>query len=70
VRLQIGLLGLVDPKLLQHQLRDASGMRLYAGRTLRGLVLVTVQGLPEDAALAYVGGPSAAAAVEGAMLWL
>jgi len=70
VRLQIGLLGLVDPKLFQHQLREANGMRVYAARTLRGLVLVTVQGLPDDAALSYVGGATNAGATEGAMLWL
>lgn len=67
VRLEIGSLTLLDPKLLQHQLQDLSGQRLYAGRTLRGLVLATLQGLPADSALTYVGG---VAATEGAMLWL
>ncbi|RYZ07629.1 MAG: hypothetical protein EOO73_11675 [Myxococcales bacterium] len=67
VRIEIGLLTLLDPKLMQHQAQNLSGLRLYLGRTLRGHVLVTAQGLPNDAALKYVG---AAAAVEGATLWL
>lgn len=67
VRLEIGLLSLLDPKLLQHQLQDLSNLRAYEGRTLRGSVLVTIQGLPPDSTLAYVG---AAAAPEGSMLWL
>lgn len=67
VRVEIGSLTLLDPKLMQHQLQNLSGLRVYLGRTLRGPVLVTVRGLPEDASLNYVGG---AGATEGAMLWL
>lgn len=67
VRVEIGLLTLLDPKLVQHQRQDLSGQRLYLGRTLRGLVLVTLQGLPADTALSYVG---AVGATEGTMLWL
>src|SRR5215207_5657283 len=44
VRIDIGLLTLLDPKLIQHQLQDLSGLRVYHGRTLRGPVLVTVRG--------------------------
>jgi hypothetical protein len=67
VRVEIGLLTVLDPRLIQHQRQDLSAQRYYLGRTLRGLVLVTLQGLPEDTALSYVG---AAAATEGTMLWL
>lgn len=67
VRLDIGLLTLLDSKQLQHQLQDPSALRMYVGRTLRGLVFVTAQGLPEDSTLAYGG---AAGVPEGSMLWL
>lgn len=67
VRLEVGALTVADPKLLRHQLQTASTSRVYLGRTLRGLVLVTAQGLPKDSALSYVGASSA---TEGAMLWL
>jgi hypothetical protein len=67
VRVEIGLLTVLDPKLLQHQLHDVSGQRVYVGRTLRGPVLVTARGLPEDSSLSYVG---AAGATEGTVLWL
>ena len=66
VRLDIGLLTLLDSKLIQHQRQDVSGQRVYFGRTLRGLVVVTLQGLPEDSALSYVG---AVGATEGAVVW-
>jgi hypothetical protein len=67
VRVESGLLTLLDRNLMQHHLHDLSGQRVYLGRTLRGLVLVTVQGLPEDSGLSYGG---AAGATEGTMLWL
>jgi hypothetical protein len=67
VRIDIGLLTLLDPKLMQHQLQELSGLRVCHGRTLRGPVLVTVRGLPEDSSLSYVG---AVRAKEGGMLWL
>jgi hypothetical protein len=67
VRLESGLLTLLDAKLAQHQLRDLTSVRAYVGRTLRGLVLVTVEGLPQDSALSYVGTKGTA---EGTLLWL
>jgi hypothetical protein len=67
IRVEIGPLTLLDPKLIQHQRQDLSGQRVYLGRTLRGLVVVTVQGLPDDSALSYVGGVGA---TEGTLLWL
>jgi hypothetical protein len=67
VRVEIGLLTLLDPKLIQRPLQHVPGLRVYVGRTLRGPVLVTVRGLPEDSSLSYVG---AAGAAEGTLLWL
>jgi hypothetical protein len=67
VRLELGLMTVLDPKVLQSQIDGPSGPRVYVGRTLRGPVLVTVQGLPPDSSLAYVG---AGAATEGTLLWL
>jgi hypothetical protein len=67
VRLEVGLMTLLDPKVLQSQLEGPSAPRLYVGRTLRGPVVVTVQGLPADSTLTYVG---AGAATEGTLLWL
>lgn len=67
VRLEIGSLTSVEVTRLQHLLRDSSAHRVYVGRTLRGLVVVTAEGLPEDSELAYVG---AVGATEGSMLWL
>ncbi len=67
IRLELGLLTLLDQNVLRHQLQTPAGLKLYAGRTLRGQVLITAYGLPGDSALAYVGSGSAA---EGAMLWL
>lgn len=67
VRIDIGVLTSLHPTLIQHQLQDLSGVRVYHGRTLRGPVLVTVRGLPEDSSLSYAG---ALGAKEGSMLWL
>lgn len=66
-RLELGLLTLLESKLLRHQLQETAGLRLYLGRTLRGPVLVSARGLPADAALSYVGSPGA---TEGTLLWL
>lgn len=66
-RLELGLLTMLDSKLLRHQLQEAAGLRVYLGRTLRGPVLVSVRGLPADAGLSYVGS---LAATEGTLLWL
>jgi hypothetical protein len=67
VRLDMGPVSLLDAKLLHHQLHELAGVRVYAGRTLRGLVLVSAQGLPENSLLTYQGGAGAA---EGSLLWL
>lgn len=68
VRLELGLPTLLDTRTLELQLQDPMGLRVYVGRTRHGLVLITVQGLPADNALSYVG--ASASASEGAMLWL
>ena len=69
VRIQIGALAIIDSKVLSHQLAAASSTRRYAGRTLRGEVVVTVQGAPEDSELTFVGaGAGANTAVEGDLI--
>jgi hypothetical protein len=56
VRLQAGLPANLEPKLLEGQLQSAPAtMRAYTGRTLRGEVVVTVEGMLDDAELKYVG---------------
>lgn len=55
VRLQAGLPSSVDSKRLEEQLRGALPARIYLGRTLRGDVLVTLDGLPHESELVYVG---------------
>jgi len=67
VRLEMGGLTLLDRNLLKHQLQDSTEQRVYLGRTLRGVVLATVQGVPADSTLSYVGGVTSK---EGALLWL
>ena len=67
VRLEIGALSVLDRPMVEHHRTSATGKRLYAGRTLRGVVLATVQGLPDDSALSYTGAPSG---TEGSLIWL
>jgi hypothetical protein len=55
VKLQAGVPQTLEPKLLQEQMQTASAMRVYAGRTLRGDVLVTLEGIPPESELVYVG---------------
>lgn len=55
VRLQAGLPSSIDRKLLEEQQRGAPPARAYLGRTLRGDVLVTLDGMPHEAELVYVG---------------
>jgi hypothetical protein len=59
VRLELGISAPVDSSHLAQQLAFATGeVRTYRARTLRGEVIVTLQGMPEDAALLYVGQTS------------
>ena len=55
VRLQAGLPSNVDSKILESQLQGSSSVRAYAGRTLRGEVVATLEGMPSDVELKYVG---------------
>jgi hypothetical protein len=68
VRIQAHLPMNLESKLLAQQLQNDGGQRVYAGRTLRGNVIVTLEGLPHEAELAYVG-PSLAVAAEGEVLF-
>ena len=68
VRLQAGLPSTIDAKLLEEQLRSAAPARVYVGRTLRGDVLVTLDGMPHEAELVYVG-PSPNVPAEGDTLF-
>jgi hypothetical protein len=55
VRLQVGASTLIDSASLAHQLENSLDTRVYAGRTLRGATVVTIEGLPDDSNLVYVG---------------
>ena len=60
VRIQIGVLATIDSKALARQLGASSTTRSYAGRTLRGEVVATIQGMPEESELRFVGAGSSA----------
>jgi hypothetical protein len=68
IRLQAGLPSTLDPKLLEKQLQNPIAMRAYAGRTLRGEVVVTIEGMPNDSELVYVG-PAVVASEGDAILF-
>jgi hypothetical protein len=67
VRVTVGALSLVDGKQLALQLERTPQARIYSGRTLRGEVVVSLDGMPDEAELTYVG-PGAQPA-EGDMLF-
>jgi hypothetical protein len=46
---------LVDSKQLALQLERAPSARVYSGRTLRGELIVTLDGMPDESELTYVG---------------
>jgi hypothetical protein len=54
VTLQIGLPVVSDADVEARRERPAT-LRVYTGRTVRGGVLVTLEGMPEEAELNYVG---------------
>jgi hypothetical protein len=60
VRIQIGALATIDSTALARQLAASSSTRCYAGRTLRGEVVATIQGLPDESELRFVGTASSA----------
>lgn len=55
VRIQAGLPATVEAAQLEEQLRSSPAARVYSGRTLRGDVLVFLDGLPHESELVYVG---------------
>lgn len=65
-RVEVGQLLVVDSKQLGLQLERTPTARVYAGRTLRGEVVVTLDGMPEESELSYVG--ASAQPAEGDML--
>jgi hypothetical protein len=66
VRLELGMPAIADQKMLSHELRSGSAGRVYPARCVRGQLLVTVRGVPDDAELTYVGGSNA---TEGSTLF-
>lgn len=66
LRLTIGALTVLDSTALERQLQTGGSVRIYTARSLRGNVVVTLQGLPEEYKLVYVG---AAPAAEGSLIW-
>jgi hypothetical protein len=66
LRLTIGTLTAVDSTALERQLQSGGSVRIYTSRALRGLIVVTLQGLPEEYKLVYVGAPPPA---EGSVIW-
>jgi hypothetical protein len=61
VRIQIGALATIDSKALARELEASStSTRSYAGRTLRGEVVATIQGMPEEPELRFVGASRSA----------
>jgi hypothetical protein len=66
LRLTIGALAALDSPALERQLHNGGNVRIYTARSLRGNVVVTLQGLPEEYKLVYVGAPPAA---EGSLIF-
>lgn len=66
VRIDLGMPSIADQKMLEHELRSGSAGRIYLGRSVRGQILVTLRGMPENSELNYVGG---VAASEGSTLF-
>lgn len=65
VRLETGISIGADSQTVERQLQ-LSDTRLYAGRTLRGEILVTLAGIPNESQLSYVSAVRVAA--EGDMI--
>ena len=66
LRLTIGALTALDSPALERQLPNGGSVRIYTARSLRGAIVVTLQGLPEEYKLVYVGAPAPA---EGSVIW-
>jgi hypothetical protein len=61
VRLQLGASAVADAAQVASHLSSSPDSRVYAARTLRGQVLVLVDGLPHESELTYVGSTRVAA---------
>jgi hypothetical protein len=55
VRMELGVSSMLDSKALASHLAQGRAVRIYSGRTLRGELLVTLEGMPEESQLEYVG---------------
>ena len=66
VRLDVGTSHIADSKALASQLATLRSVRMYTGRTLRGEILVSIAGLPDESELTYVGATHVAS--EGAII--
>jgi hypothetical protein len=55
VRIDVGVTSALDSKALAGHLSKAQGARIYTGRTLRGEILVSLEGTPDESQLIYVG---------------
>jgi hypothetical protein len=54
VRIDVGSPSPLESQQLKEQLNKLDNLRVYLGRTLRGQVLATLHGLPDDSSLKYV----------------
>ncbi len=68
IQLATGLPSNLDPKRLEALINGSTALRVYAGRTLRGQVLATLEGMPQEAELVYLG-PGCVAAEGDAILF-
>ena len=61
VRLEAGISSSIDSRTLAAQLPRSSSTLVYTGRTLRGEILVTLEGAPDESQLIYLGPVNVAA---------
>jgi hypothetical protein len=55
VRIEVGVSSMLDSKALTSHLGQARAVRIYSCRTLRGELLVSLEGMPDESQLVYVG---------------
>jgi hypothetical protein len=67
LRFDVGLLSSADSQAVARQLQASPGTRVYAVRTLRGAIVATLAGMPDERELVYVG--AAPTASEGEAIW-
>jgi hypothetical protein len=66
VRLQLGASSIIDSLSLVQQIRTVASTRIYTDRTLRGEVVMTLGGMPDESELRYT--PSVPPPAEGSAL--